>query len=132
MTTPEFIPPAIERVPHYLSWVVDRRDFGNEFAVWLVARGAGGEVEKIGAPVSFTMRERDPARVVWQPATVSLSEPAAIGLMTALWKSGIRPAVEPSDLETRGEILRLDAHLADMRRLVFSTPFLINGPERTP
>ncbi len=74
--------------------------------------------DKIGSvaePLQFTMKARDPGMPILQ-ATLELSSQEASNLMNALWQAGVRP----SDFKhPSGEVNRLEAHLSDMRKLVF-------------
>lgn len=73
---------------------------------------------KIGAiakRVDLVMVPHVPGSLVSE-STLSLAATEAVNLMNALWGAGVRP----SDFKSpNGEINRLEAHLADMRKIVF-------------
>jgi hypothetical protein len=69
----------------------------------------------VAKPVELVL-ERSALGAVIEAPTLSLSQESAQSLMEALWGAGLRP-VEAK--YPNGEINRLEAHLADMRRLVF-------------
>jgi hypothetical protein len=73
-----------------------------------------GKIGFIAKPIEFIM-ETYTLGLIAKP-TIELDARSAVGLMTALWKAGIRPGDYKS---ADGEIKRLEDHLADMRTLVF-------------
>lgn len=76
---------------------------------------ATGMLSHVAAPLEFTMKPHEPGAFI-QHGTLELDARAAVSLMDALWHAGVRP----SDFKSpNGEINRLEAHLADMRKLVF-------------
>jgi hypothetical protein len=77
---------------------------------------ADGKLTTIAEPVKFVMKPR-PLHMPIEEPTFEFTADAARNLMTALWEAGIRPA---EFKHPNGEINRLEAHLADMRKLVFS------------
>lgn len=128
--------PRLEDVLCSPEFYADDRDYGNRVDIVVVQRppadGSVGWARAICAPVRWEPKFYDDRRLTpdFEP-TMDLSRQSAIALMTALWKAGIRPAIEPNELEQRGEIRRLEAHLTDMRNLVFRTPLISTMPLNT-
>lgn len=74
-----------------------------------------GKIAYVAKLVEFTMEPHKPGGFI-QNGTFELDAQAATSLMNALWQAGVRP----SDFKNpSGEINRMEAHLADMRRLLF-------------
>ena len=76
---------------------------------------AEGKISSIAQPVQFTMQERTPSTPILEP-TFQFDSETANSLMNALWEAGLRPSGYKSPA---GEVRRLEAHLEDMRTLVF-------------
>lgn len=76
---------------------------------------AQGKLYAVAEPAKFTMKQIQPHDLIAEP-TFQFTADEAKNLMTALWEAGVRPANVPN---ASGEINRIEAHLADMRRLVF-------------
>lgn len=75
-----------------------------------------GKIGWYAKPVKWEMEKLEPNGYVREP-TLHLTDQDALNLMNALWGAGVRP----SDFKSpNGEINRLEAHLQDMRKLVFS------------
>lgn len=75
------------------------------------------QISHVARPLELVMQPHNPGSFI-ERGSLELAMPEAIGLMNALWQAGIRP----SDFKNpSGEINRMEAHLADMRRLVFVT-----------
>ena len=79
---------------------------------------AEGKVSAVAEPVQFTMRQRGPGTPIGAP-TFEFDKASADNLMNALWEAGFRPSGYKSP---DGEVRRLEAHLEDMRTLVFKKP----------
>lgn len=75
-------------------------------------------IASIAEPVKFVMKRHEPGTLITDP-TIDLSYQEARQLMDALWQAGVRPSEHKS---TSGEVRRLEAHLEDMRKLVFKSP----------
>ena len=89
-----------------VSLLVCQRDFSSN------------KIGHIARPFEVVMVPHKEGEFITEP-TWQLNGQEAIGLMNALWNAGIRP----SDFKSpSGEINRLEAHLADMRKLVFEKP----------
>lgn len=89
---------------------------GDDVAVLLCQRDhVRNRIMYVAKPVQWTMEQHDQDSLVLDP-TFRLTRDEARGLMDALWQAGVRPTEfkNPS-----GEINRMEAHLADMRKLVF-------------
>lgn len=72
-----------------------------------------GRIAQVAKPIQMIMEPYQQGITI---GTWEMDIEAAIRLMDALWKAGVRPHEfqNPS-----GEINRLEAHLSDMRKLVF-------------
>lgn len=73
-----------------------------------------GRPECVAKPVLFTLQEVKVGD--YTEPTLSLKLAEAQSLMTALWEAGVRPHDYKN---ANGEIQRIEAHLQDMRQLVF-------------
>jgi hypothetical protein len=82
-----------------------------------VTLNADGRISHVAEPVQFTMKAITPGDMIGAP-TFEFTAADAKSLMTALWEAGVRPA---DFKNANGEINRMEAHLEDMRRLVFVT-----------
>ena len=89
--------------------------YGDWVRLVALQRDGFGKIAAVAEPVKFTLSKCEPGQAIQYP-TLELDEQSALSLMNALWHAGVRP----SDFKSpNGEINRLEAHLADMRRLVF-------------
>lgn len=88
--------------------------FGGRFDFLLWQRHNGQTF--VGQPV--VMVEHSPDVVAPETPTLSLSPDEAVALMDELWQAGVRP----TDIGTAGQLAATQAHLQDMRALVFKTP----------
>lgn len=73
-----------------------------------------GRIYAVAKPVEFDLKPYD-YRTLTDP-TFRFTNDEAQNLMSALWEAGIRPAGVSSP---SSEIKRMEAHLEDMRKLVF-------------
>lgn len=67
---------------------------------------------------AFQMSAYEEEGAAPKPASIKLTRSAAALLMNALWAAGLRPS---NELDSIGQQQALQSHLADMRRLAFST-----------
>lgn len=84
-------------------------------SVLAVVQDGTGFLSAFATPVDFVFVNRTPDKPIAGP-TFELPSHAARSLMNALWEAGMRPTEFKSP---SGEINRLEAHLQDMRKLVF-------------
>ena len=96
-------------------------------SILALQRDGLGKIAAIVKPVQLTLEKHEAGALI-ECGTLELDAESARSLMNALWSAGLRPA----DFKNpNGEINRLEAHLEDMRRLVFVTSGdAANGEER--
>jgi len=120
MSLPDYLK-DIERIHSWLTWYAEVRDFDNYVALHLLYRAPDSqEITHVGAPVVFQMQPHERHALKAPVPTLQLDRQAATTLMTELWRVGVRPG-GIKELPKPAEIAAMQAHLDDMRRLVFST-----------
>jgi Holliday junction resolvasome RuvABC endonuclease subunit len=75
-------------------------------------------ISHIAKPVEFWMEQYKPELGAITQPTIKLHRDAAVQLMDALWLAGLRPSDYKS---ASGEIQRLEAHIADLRKIAFQS-----------
>lgn len=91
-----------------------KQDFNRVVSVLAVIEDSDGHIAKIATPVEYTLKEHDDRRII--DGTFRFEFDEAQSLFDALWREGLRPT---NHADPSGEITRIEAHLQDMRRLVF-------------
>ena len=89
---------------------VNHQPFSGDFGV-LICASDSSRVTHVAGPICFLPVEKD-QRI--EPS-LNLSYDDAVRLMDELWNAGLRPTCEG----TAGQLAATQAHLNDMRRLVF-------------
>jgi hypothetical protein len=89
--------------------------WGDEVHLSIAHRCPDGHLAVV-EPLAF--RTVDPGKVIEQP-TIRMQREEAQKLIDELWRAGVRPTEGQGSV---GQLAATNAHLADMRRLVFDPP----------
>ena len=92
-----------------------QQHWSDSVAILGCQRDGLGKIAAIVKPLNLTLERHEESHFINDP-TLMLDAQSAQSLMNALWSAGLRPAEAKYP---NGEINRLEAHLADMRKLVF-------------
>ena len=84
-------------------------------AILAVEKDGFGKMAYVAKPLELTLERMEEGSLI-ERGTLELPHQSAQSLLNALWNAGLRPTDFKSP---NGEINRLEAHLADMRKLVF-------------